>query len=119
MRNLERSRWFYHEVLGLKIVRESKTLDHLGGFISLISREHGSEFDSFYKEGFQTRSIVCIESSNIQVCHDQVKSFIEVEASPIQERSSRKVFRCVDLDGNVIEIFEAIADKTSELNPHP
>ena len=110
VRNLERSRQFYHEVLGLRIARESKTLVNFGGIVSLISREHGSEFESFDREGFQTRSIICIECSNILICHDRVRSFIEAKASAIYDRSGRKVFRCIDLDGNVIEIFESVAD---------
>ena len=119
VRNLERSRQFYHEVLGLRVARESKTLVNFGGFISLISREHGSEFESFDSEGFQTRSIVCIECSNILACHDRVRSFIEAKASPIHDRSGRRVFRCIDLDGNVIEIFESVADSASEFKIQP
>lgn len=114
VRNLERSRWFYHEILGLKVARESKTLINFGGIISLISREHLSEFESFDREAFQTKSILCIECSNIQACHDQVRSFIEAKVSPIQDRSGRKVFRCIDLDGNVIEVFESAAGKPDQ-----
>lgn len=117
VQNLERSRQFYREILGLRVARESKTLINFGGFVSLVSREHGSEFESFHREGFQTRSILCIECSNIQACHDRVRSFIEAKASPIQEKSGRKVFRCVDLDGNVIEIFESVAENTAESSP--
>jgi ADP-ribosylglycohydrolase/catechol 2,3-dioxygenase-like lactoylglutathione lyase family enzyme len=117
VRNLERSREFYRDVLGLKVVRESKTLINFGGIISLISREHLSEFEPFDREGFQTRSILCIECSNIQACHDRVRVFIEAKASPMQERSGRKLFRCIDLDGNIVEVFESVGDQTTEQNP--
>lgn len=109
VRDLERSRWFYHEVLGLKVVRESRTLVNLGGIISLVSRDHLSEFEFFDREASHTKAILCIECSNIEACHDRVRSFIESRVSPIQDRSGRKVFRCVDLDGNVIEVFESAA----------
>jgi catechol 2,3-dioxygenase-like lactoylglutathione lyase family enzyme len=114
VRDLEKSRWFYHQVLGLKVARESRTLVNLGGIISLISREHLSEFDLFDREPFQTRSILCIECSNIEACHDKVRSLIESKVSPIQDRSGRKVFRCVDLDENVIEVFESAAEKKQD-----
>lgn len=114
VRDLERSRWFYHEILGLKIARESRTLINLGGIISLISREHLSDFESFDREAFHTKSILCIECSNIEACHDQVRSFIESKVSPIRDRSGRKVFRCFDLDGNVIEVFESAAGKKQD-----
>jgi ADP-ribosylglycohydrolase/catechol 2,3-dioxygenase-like lactoylglutathione lyase family enzyme len=111
VRDLERSRWFYHEVLGLKIARESRTLVNLGGIISLISREHLSDFELFDREALQTRSIICIESSNIEACHDRLGNLIESKVSPIQDRSGRRVFRCTDLDGNVVEVFDSAAGK--------
>jgi hypothetical protein len=77
----------------------------------LVSCEHLSEFELFDREAFQTKAILCIERSNIEACHDQVRSLIESKVSPIQDRSGRKVFRCVDLDGNVIEVFESAAGK--------
>jgi ADP-ribosylglycohydrolase/catechol 2,3-dioxygenase-like lactoylglutathione lyase family enzyme len=107
VQNLEKSRWFYREVLGLKVTRESKTLVNFGGIISLISREHVGEFESSNVGAFQTQSILCIECSNIAAYHDQIKSFIEARVSPIQDKSGRKAFRCFDLDGNVIEVFES------------
>lgn len=111
VRDLEKSRSFYHEVLGLKVARESRTLVNLGGIISLISREHLSEFELFDRDAFQTKAILCIECSNIEACYDRVRGLIESKVSPIQDRSGRKVFRCVDLDGNVIEVFESAAWK--------
>lgn len=111
VRDLERSRAFYHEVLGLKVARESRTLVNLGGIISLVSREHSSELELFDREAFQTRAILCLECTNIEACHDRVKAIIESKVSPIQDRSGRKVFRCVDLDGNVIEVFESATAK--------
>ncbi len=111
VQSLERSRWFYHEVLGLKVDRESKTLVNFGGLISLVSREHETEFGDPEREGFNTKSILCMECPNIEAAHDRVRSFIDVKASGIQERAGRKVFRCFDLDGNLIEIFQAVPSK--------
>jgi catechol 2,3-dioxygenase-like lactoylglutathione lyase family enzyme len=111
VRSLERSRWFYHEVLGLKVDRESKTLVNFGGLISLVSREHETELGDPEREGFNTKSILCMECPNIEAAHDRVRSFIDAKAGAIQERAGRKVFRCFDLDGNLIEVFQAVSMK--------
>jgi len=117
VQNLERSRWFYHEVLGLKVARESKTLVNFGGIISIISREHGIEFESIVSEGFRTRSIICLESTNLQACYDRVRSFIEAKSTSVQERSGRKVFRCIDPDENIVEVFESLPEKSGGPKP--
>jgi catechol 2,3-dioxygenase-like lactoylglutathione lyase family enzyme len=114
VRNLERSRWFYREVLGLKVTRESRSLVNFGGVVSLISREHIGEFEPFDTEALQTKSILCIECSNIAAYHDQVRGFSDARVSPIQNRSGRKTFSCFDLDGNVIEVYESPADKRDQ-----
>jgi ADP-ribosylglycohydrolase/catechol 2,3-dioxygenase-like lactoylglutathione lyase family enzyme len=119
VRDLERSRWFYHKVLGLKVYRESKSLVNFGGVISLISLEHRGEFESAFEEGFQTKSILCLESVNIQACHDRVRSFIEAQPTPIYDRAGRRAFRCTDLDGNVIEVYESLRKKLPALGPRP
>lgn len=114
VRDLDGSRWFYHEVLGLKVARESKTLVNLGGIISLISREHLSELELFDREAFQTKAILCIECTNIEACHEKVRGLIESKVGSIQHRLGRRVFRCVDLDGNIVEVFESEARKKQD-----
>jgi hypothetical protein len=42
---------------------------------------------------------------------ERVKAIIESKVSPIQDRSGRKVFRCIDVDGNVVEVFESTVAK--------
>ena len=77
----------------------------------MISREHLSDLELFDSAAFQTKAILCIESSNIEACHDRVMGIIESKVSPIQDRAGRKVFRCVDPDANVIEVFESPSGK--------
>lgn len=78
----------------------------------MVSREHLSELELFDREAFKTRAILCLECTNIEACHERVKAIIESKVSPIQDRSGRKVFRCIDVDGNVVEVFESAAKKT-------
>lgn len=108
--NLERSRWFYQDILGLKIARESKTLVNFGELLTLVSYDHG-DVGSPNKEKAGTQAILCLECSDIQSCHDRLRALVEVKVTPIHDRSGRKAFRCVDIDGNTLEIFEALPSK--------
>jgi ADP-ribosylglycohydrolase/catechol 2,3-dioxygenase-like lactoylglutathione lyase family enzyme len=119
VQNLERSRWFYQNILGLKVTRESKTLVNFGGILTIVSRDHGGEFESSGKEAIQCRSVLCLECSDIQGCHDRLRTLIEVKATPIHDRSGRKAFRCVDMDGNVLELFESVPKKSQMPEQQP
>jgi ADP-ribosylglycohydrolase/catechol 2,3-dioxygenase-like lactoylglutathione lyase family enzyme len=109
--NLERSRWFYRDILGLKIARESKTLVNFGELLTLVSHDHGGDVESSNKQNAQTQAILCLECSDIQSCHDRLRALVEVKVTPIHDWSGRKAFRCVDIDGNILEIFESISTK--------
>ncbi len=111
VQNLERSRWFYQDILGLKIARESKTLVNFGELLTLVSHDHGGDVESPNRQNAQTHAILCLECSDIQSCHDRLRTLVEVKVTPIRDWSGRKAFRCVDMDGNVLEIFESLPNK--------
>jgi hypothetical protein len=71
VQNLERSRWFYQDILGLKIARESKTLVNFGELFTLVSHDHGGDVESFNKQNAQTQAILCLECSDIQSSYGQ------------------------------------------------
>lgn len=116
VQNLERSRSFYRDILGLKITRESKTLVNFGELLTLVSQDHGGGVESS-EESVQTRVILCLECSDIQSCHDRLRTLVEAKVGPIHDRSGRRAFRCVDIDGNVLEIFEALPMKPPVTDP--
>jgi len=107
VKDLERSREFYSEVLALKVVRESKSLVNFGGLISLVSESYASELGLPKEQCLRTRCIICMETSNIELSHQRVACFPEASATAITEKAGRRVFRCTDFDGNVLEVFEA------------
>jgi ADP-ribosylglycohydrolase len=111
VQNLERSRWLYQDMLGLKIARESKTLINFGELLTLVSPDHGGSPESPSKEPIQTRAIFCLECSDIQACHNRLRALVEVRVTSIYDWSGRKAFRCTDMDGNVLEIFESVPKK--------
>ena len=61
--------------------------------------------------GAPVEVILCLECSDIQSCHDRLRALVEVKVTPIHDWSGRKAFRCMDMDGNVLEIFESLPKK--------
>ena len=110
VRSLERSRWFYQDMLGLKVTRESKTLVNFGEFLTLVTRDHAGEAES-KEDAISTHAILCLECSDIQACHDRLRTLVEVKVTSVHDRSGRKAFKCVDMDGNVLEVFESVPRK--------
>jgi len=108
VKDMERSREFYSQVLALKVVRESKTLINFGGLISLVPANYANEMGLPNEQNLRTRCIICMETSNIEVTHQRAASFRETNVTPITEKAGRRVFRCVDFDGNILEVFEAV-----------
>ncbi len=106
VRDLERSRQFYSEVLALRVVRESKSLVNFGNILSIVPVNYASGTGLADENSFQTRAIVCLETSKIEVCHEMVSGLPDTEVTAISERAGRRMFRCVDPDQNVVEIFE-------------
>jgi hypothetical protein len=72
---------------------------------------NGGDVESSNKQNAQTQAILCLECSDIQSCHDRLRALVEVKVTPIHDWSGRKAFRCVDIDGNILEIFESISTK--------
>lgn len=107
VRNLDQSKTFYGDMLGLKVVREVKSLINFGKIISLVSCESAQEngSNSPFDTGM-TRAIVCIEVSNIEACYQRVKKSIETKSSEVTLRAGRRMFKCLDPDRNVVEVWE-------------
>jgi ADP-ribosylglycohydrolase/catechol 2,3-dioxygenase-like lactoylglutathione lyase family enzyme len=115
VRSLEKSRSFYGDVLGLKVKRESKNLVNFGGIISLVPLDYTSEIALPGALTAPTRSILCLETSNIDLCHLRVAECVDAGATAIAEMAGRRFFRCVDPDENVLEIFERLRRSTMSL----
>ncbi len=108
VKDMDRAREFYSQVLALKVVRESKTLINFGGLISLVPANYATEMGLSSEQNLRTRCIVCVETSDIEVSHQRASRFPEASATGITEKAGRRVFRCTDFDGNILEVFEAL-----------
>jgi ADP-ribosylglycohydrolase/catechol 2,3-dioxygenase-like lactoylglutathione lyase family enzyme len=106
VRSLEKARSFYGDIVGLKVRRESKNLVNFGGIISLVPLDYVNEIGSPLDLIAPTRSILCLEASNLELCHLRVAECVDARTTAITEMAGRRFFRCLDPDQNVLEIFE-------------
>jgi catechol 2,3-dioxygenase-like lactoylglutathione lyase family enzyme len=104
--SIEKSRHFYGELLGLRVTRESKSVVNFGGVITLVPLDYLRELEDL-RGGPPIRSLICIETKDIDLCHDRVREDSSARCTPFTEKSGRRLFRCIDPDRNIIEIFEA------------
>ena len=101
--SIEKSVWFYKEMLGLTIKKQSKNVVVFHQGLVLAPASYGKEFQS---QGF--RSLLYVEVTDIpNSYHWIMEQGIQV-ITPLEcwGQSKRRFFRCLDLDGNLIEVFE-------------
>lgn len=95
--------WFYTELLGLTIKKQSKdsVIFHQG--LVLVPVAYGSEL---HLQGF--RSLLYVEVTDIQKRYYGLRERDIQVISPLEcwRQSNRLFFRCCDLDDNLIEVFE-------------
>lgn len=101
--SIEKSVWFYKELLGLTIKKQYKEVVIFNQGLVLAPASYGKEFQP---QGFC--SLLNVEVNDIQNrYHSIMERGIQV-ITPLERwgQSNRRFFRCHDLDGNLIEVFE-------------
>jgi len=101
--SIEKSMWFYQELLGLTIKKQSKDVVAFYQGLVLLPASYGKKI---HPQGF--RSLLYVEVTDIKNrYHRLMKQNIQIITSlECWGQSKRRFFRCYDLDGNLIEIFE-------------
>lgn len=101
--SIEKSVWFYEELLGLTIKKQSKDVVVFYQGLVLAPASYGKEFQS---QGF--RSLLYVEVTDIQNRYHWIMERGIQIITPLEcwGQSKRRFFRCHDLDGNLIEVFE-------------
>ncbi len=97
-RDLEESRHFYCDLLGLPIRRGTERLVALGEH--LVLRQNSSVRS--VGEG----SIVYVDVDNIDLCWRNLRSIKYAQVSSIERKSNRPSFMCKDPDGRTVEVFQ-------------
>lgn len=98
-----KSIWFYKEVLGLTIKKKSSDVIVFEQGLVLVPMSYVEAFSS---NGF--RSLTYVEVTNIQdryecISESKLKIITQLE---VWGQSKRRFFRCLDPDGNIVEVFE-------------
>lgn len=101
--SIEKSVWFYKELLGLTIKKQSKDVVAFHQGLVLAPASYCKEFQS---QGF--RSLLYVEVTDIQNRYHWIMERGIQLITPLEcwGQSKRRFFRCHDLDGNLIEVFE-------------
>jgi ADP-ribosylglycohydrolase/catechol 2,3-dioxygenase-like lactoylglutathione lyase family enzyme len=101
--SMEKSVWFYKELMGLTVKKQTKDFVVFHQGLVLAPASYGKEFQA---QGF--RSLLYVEVTDIpNRYHWIIERGIQV-ITPLEcwGQSKRRFFRCLDLDGNLIEVFE-------------
>jgi predicted enzyme related to lactoylglutathione lyase len=110
VRNLEASRAFYHEVLGLRIIDALPALINLEGAIALVPLEYEKELPAVggTMAGLsrQGATILCLGVKSLDMKCKGVRDSGACIVTSISSKGGQRFFRCLDPDGNVVEVFE-------------
>ena len=101
--SIEKSTQFYQQLLGLSIKKEPRGAVVFNEGLVLAPASYTKEFES---EKF--RALIYVEVADIKNKHSRISKKNVYEATRLErwEKSKRRFFRCVDPDGNLVEVFE-------------
>lgn len=105
--DLQASRHFYEQILGLKPAREEDNLVNYGEVLTIVRRPgDGSSSRQLGFEDVDAPVVVFLELAPIDVVYDRARRVGAGMVAPLGGRG-RRFFRCTDPDGTVLEIREA------------
>lgn len=101
--SIEKSIWFYKEMLGLTIKKQSKDVVVFAQGLVLAPATYIKEFQV---NGFRT--LMYVEVTDIQNRYNWIvdRNIQVVTKLECWGQSKRRYFRCFDPDGNLVEVFE-------------
>lgn len=105
--NIDKAREFYNRILGLRIVRETRNIVNLEGIIALVPKDYGKESIDNETFGEVRHSILYIETRNFERVVGAVQKSGNRIITPVTQWGGQKFFRCIDPDGNIVEVFDA------------
>ncbi|MBC6475700.1 MAG: ADP-ribosylglycohydrolase family protein [Hormoscilla sp. GM102CHS1] len=106
--NLEKAGYFYERVLGLKVEKESKGLVRCDRIVlKQLNNLKSSEVPSNTSERNAT---ICLEIKSLEPAYNNAVQFEVKILQQISSIQGRRFFRCLDPDGNPVEIYQAEMD---------
>ena len=111
--NLERSSYFYRELVGLEVTRETEDFVSFEGDIVLFSSSRDDHspprqlrFLVDHAPSTPTRMLIFVKRPELEALHKRMLA-ANVAVSPVTTMRSFRRFRCADPDGTIVEIREA------------
>lgn len=108
--DLGRAASFYSEVLGLTITKNNLKYVNLSDVLILVTREYEAEMviDSAGSTAFPkpTVTIVSLGVPSLGAVHQRLERVGARMLTRVVNRSRHSFLRCLDPDGNIVEVFE-------------
>lgn len=103
--SLEKALWFYKDILCLNIKKKSQEVVVFDQGLVLVPKSYSTR----QINSIQFRALLFIEVTDIQRKFSLINDSGLKIITPINpwSKSERLFFRCVDMDGNVVEVFAA------------
>jgi len=106
--NLEKARFFYERVLGLKVEKESKALVRCDRVVlTQLNDRKSSKVPSNTPDQSAT---ICLEIKSLEPAYNNVLQIGVKILQQISYKQGRRFFRCLDPDGNPVEIYQEEID---------
>jgi catechol 2,3-dioxygenase-like lactoylglutathione lyase family enzyme len=99
--SLEESLAFYRDFLGLSIKSQTEETVHFDQGLVLVPKT----YTEYLPEGFLSRSLVYIQRPGIEVLYSKAKQQKIGIVTKLAPWEQSFFFRCLDPDGNVVEVF--------------
>jgi ADP-ribosylglycohydrolase/predicted enzyme related to lactoylglutathione lyase len=107
--NLQQSRDFYVNVLGMTVTKESGGYVNLSGSIALLPMSDAKSFTDISSNPI--RALLYLEMRSIDSIYCRVQAARCRILSNMSTEGKRRCFRILDPDNNIIEIYEPNSDK--------
>lgn len=107
VRNIFSSRRFFEEIIGLKVTKENTHSILIADIIMLVpATEYHTSNVTGRNDYTKYRSFVAVDTISIRSVYQNMLNCGVKILSQIKEVNGALFFRCIDPDGNIIEIFE-------------
>jgi len=100
--DLERAHQFYGQILGLRVVRQSKNAVNFGGTLTFVKSDYlGEQVQNTF-----VPSIICVETRSLNQARARLLQAGCSLLTNTENKGGLPFFSCRDFDGNVVEVFE-------------
>lgn len=103
--SIYKSTWFYHNLIGLKTVKETQDFVVFEQGLVIVTQSYYSDLPTNLK----VRAITYTQVLDIYACYKRAEKANVTIISKLAKwgNTSTRYFRCLDPDGNIVEVFSS------------